>query len=61
MSKWAVVFLVLAVIAGLLSFTGAVGTASDAAQNLFLVFMVMFLGAMVARTFHDDPPDTGIG
>jgi uncharacterized membrane protein YtjA (UPF0391 family) len=60
MSRWATVFLVLAAISGLLSFTGVVGVGSDAAQNLFLVFIVMFLAAMVARTFHDDPPNTGM-
>jgi uncharacterized membrane protein YtjA (UPF0391 family) len=61
MLKWPVVFLILAGISGLLSFTGVVGIASDAAQNLFLVFLVLFLAAMVVRTLHDDPPNTGVG
>jgi uncharacterized membrane protein YtjA (UPF0391 family) len=61
MLKWAIIFLVLALLSGLLSLTGIAGIASDLAQNLFLVFMVLFLAAMVARTFHDDPPNPGMG
>lgn len=56
MLKLAVIFLTLAVIAG---FLGLAGIASDVAQSLFLIFLVLFLAAMVARTFHDDPPNTG--
>ena len=60
MLKWVVTFLVFTLIAGLLSFSGVVGIGPGAAQNLFLVFIVLFLAAMVARTFHDDPPDAGM-
>jgi uncharacterized membrane protein YtjA (UPF0391 family) len=57
MLSWAIIFLVFAIIAGL---TGIAGIASGVAQSLFLIFLVLFLAAMVARTFHDDPPDTGM-
>ncbi|MES2625048.1 MAG: DUF1328 family protein [Pseudomonadota bacterium] len=63
MSNWALTFLVFAVIAGGLALTGVAGLASDAAQSLCLIFLFLFLAAMVARTFfHDDPPNkTGMG
>lgn len=61
MSKWAVIFLVFALIAGLLALTGVAGLATDVAQSLFLIFLALFLAAMVARTFHDDPPNSGVG
>ena len=61
MLNWAVIFLIIAIICGLLGITGMAGIASGVAQSLFLIFLSLFLAAMVARTFHDDPPDAGIG
>jgi uncharacterized membrane protein YtjA (UPF0391 family) len=61
MLNWAVIFLVFAIVAGIAGLTGIAGIASGVAQSLFLIFLVLFLAAMVARTFHDDPPDTGMG
>ena len=60
MLKWAVTFLVIALISGILALTGIAGIASGVGQSLFLIFLVLFLAAMVARTFHDEPPDAGI-
>jgi uncharacterized membrane protein YtjA (UPF0391 family) len=43
MLRLALVFLVLALIAGLLGFTPVAGTALDIAKILFFVFLVIFI------------------
>ncbi len=57
MSNWAKTFLGFAIVAGVLALTGVAGIASDVLQSLCLIFLFLFLAAMVARTFHDDPPN----
>ena len=46
MLKWAVVFLIIAIIAGIFGFTGVEETAATIAKWLFGIFMVLFLGAI---------------
>jgi uncharacterized membrane protein YtjA (UPF0391 family) len=46
MLKWAVVFLIIAIIAGIFGFTGVEATAATIAKWLFGIFMVLFLGAL---------------
>lgn len=48
MLSWALTFLVIALIAALLGFTGVAGTAVWLAQSLFYVFVILFLVSMVA-------------
>ena len=53
MLKWALIFLVVALIAGALGFTGVAGAAMGIAKILFFVFLVVFavflvLGLMAA-------------
>lgn len=43
MLHYTVVFLVVALIAAALGFTGVAGTAAGIAQTLFYVFLVLFL------------------
>jgi uncharacterized membrane protein YtjA (UPF0391 family) len=43
MLRWAVIFLVIGLIAGLLGFTGVAGASIAIAKTLFFVFMVIFL------------------
>jgi uncharacterized membrane protein YtjA (UPF0391 family) len=43
MLKWAVVFLVIALIAALFGFTTIAGTAVGIAKILFFVFLVLFI------------------
>lgn len=43
MLNWALIFLVVALIAGLLGFTSIAGTAIGIAKILFVVFLVLFL------------------
>jgi uncharacterized membrane protein YtjA (UPF0391 family) len=52
--KWALVFLIIGLIAGLLGFTGVAGTSIAIAKTLFFIFLVIFLvllllGLTVAR------------
>ena len=45
--KWALIFLVISIIAGLLGFTGISAGAADIARLLFYVFVVIFLVLLV--------------
>jgi uncharacterized membrane protein YtjA (UPF0391 family) len=47
MLKWAVVFLIIAIVAGILGFTGIEQASATIAQWLFGIFLVLFLGALV--------------
>ncbi|HVE04695.1 MAG TPA: DUF1328 domain-containing protein [Rhizomicrobium sp.] len=58
MLHWALVFLVVGLIAGILGFTGIAGASIAIAKILFFVFMVIFLalvigGLTVARRAGD--------
>ena len=48
MLKWAVIFLVIGLIAGLLGFTGIAGTSVAIAKSLFFIFLVIFLVFLIA-------------
>jgi uncharacterized membrane protein YtjA (UPF0391 family) len=45
--KWALIFLVVSIIAGLLGFTGISAASADIARFLFYVFVVIFLVLLV--------------
>lgn len=47
MLGWALTFLVVALIAGLLGFTAIAGTAIGVAKILFFVFVVLFVVSLV--------------
>jgi uncharacterized membrane protein YtjA (UPF0391 family) len=58
MLHWALVFLVIGLIAGVLGFTGIAGASIAIAKILFFVFMVIFLalvigGLTIARSAGD--------
>jgi uncharacterized membrane protein YtjA (UPF0391 family) len=44
MLSWALMFLVIALIAALFGFTNVAGTSMAAAQVVFFVFLVLFVG-----------------
>jgi uncharacterized membrane protein YtjA (UPF0391 family) len=48
MLRWALIFLVIGLIAGLLGFTGIAGTSIAIAKTLFFIFMVIFLVLLIA-------------
>ena len=47
MLKWAFVFLIIAIIAGLFGFTDVEAASATIAQWLFGIFLVLFLGALL--------------
>ena len=50
MLSWAITFLIIALIAGLLGFTAIAGTAIGFAKIIFVVFLVLFvLSLLVGR------------
>lgn len=54
MLRWALIFLVIGLVAGILGFTGVAGASIAIAKTLFYIFLVIFLvllilGLTVAR------------
>jgi uncharacterized membrane protein YtjA (UPF0391 family) len=47
MLRWALIFAVIALIAGLLGFTTIAGTSMAIAKTLFFIFLVIFLVLLV--------------
>jgi uncharacterized membrane protein YtjA (UPF0391 family) len=47
MLKWAVVFLLIAIVAGIFGFTGVEEASASIAKILFGIFLVLFVGAVV--------------
>ena len=47
MLKWAFVFLLIAIVAGIFGFTGVEEASATIAQWLFGIFLVLFIGALV--------------
>ncbi|QDU88282.1 hypothetical protein Pla175_16560 [Pirellulimonas nuda] len=52
MLSWALTFLVIALIAGVLGFTGVYVAAAGIAKILFFVFLVLFLVSLVIPRFR---------
>ena len=45
--KWALIFLLVSIVAGILSFTGISAASADVARFLFYVFVVIFLVLLI--------------
>jgi uncharacterized membrane protein YtjA (UPF0391 family) len=56
MLYWSLVFLVVALVAGMLGFTGIYAAAAGIAQILFYVFLVLFIVSLVAGGFNRRTP-----
>lgn len=56
MLRWALIFLVVALIAGVLGFTGIAGTSMVIAKWLFVVFLVLFLVSAVMHMMRGRAP-----
>ncbi len=56
MLRWSVIFLVLALCAGLLGFGGVSSVSIDIAKILFFVFIVLFVVSAVAAAFRGRKP-----
>lgn len=51
MLKWAVIFLIISIIAALLGFTGIAGVAVGIAKILFGIFLVLFIVFLLLAIF----------
>jgi uncharacterized membrane protein YtjA (UPF0391 family) len=49
MLAWALIFLVIAIIAGVFGFGGVAAAATDIAQILFFIFLVLFLASLIVH------------
>lgn len=59
MLSWAITFLIVAIIAGVLGFSVVAGTAAWIAKILFVVFIVLFLASLIfgrGRPYAGGPP-----
>jgi uncharacterized membrane protein YtjA (UPF0391 family) len=51
MLKWAVVFLIIAIVAGIFGFTGVEAASASIAKVLVGIFLVLFVGALALGLF----------
>jgi uncharacterized membrane protein YtjA (UPF0391 family) len=51
MLKWAVIFLIIALVAALFGFTDIASASAGIAKILFAIFLVLFLGAVIIGLF----------
>jgi uncharacterized membrane protein YtjA (UPF0391 family) len=51
MLKWALIFAVVALIAGILGFTSIAGTSMAIAKTLFFIFLVIFVVLLLGGLF----------
>lgn len=56
MLQWALTFMVIALIAAIFGFGGVAGTAAGLAEILFYVFIVLFLGSLLAAVLTGKRP-----
>jgi len=56
MLQWAILFLVVAIIAGVFGFGGIAAAATDIARLLCVVFLVLFVVALIAGRRGTAPP-----
>ncbi|MGD1089331.1 MAG: DUF1328 domain-containing protein [Verrucomicrobiota bacterium] len=47
MLRWTIIFLIIALVAGLLGFTAIAGTAMGIAKILFFIFLILFLVSLI--------------
>lgn len=56
MLRWTLLFLVVALIAGVFGFTGIAGASTDIARTLFFVFLVLLIISAIVSAFKGRPP-----
>ena len=60
MLTWAIIFLIIAIVAALLGFRDVAGLATQIAKLLFFVFIILFLISLIYALFYHTPPPTPI-
>lgn len=56
MLSWVLTFLVIALIAGALGFTGIAGTSIGIAQTLFYIFLILFVVSLLVHIVRGGGP-----
>ena len=56
MLRWAFIFLLLAVIAGIFGFSGLVGASTGLARTLFFAFLLLLITTALIGAFNERPP-----
>jgi len=56
MLQWALMFLVIALVAALFGFGGIASSATGIAQILFFIFIVLFVVSLLANALRGRPP-----
>jgi len=56
MLRWALTFLVIAIVAAVFGFTGIAGAATDIARTLFFVFLLLLIVSALLHVFRGDMP-----
>jgi uncharacterized membrane protein YtjA (UPF0391 family) len=56
MLRWILTFLVLAILAGALGFTGIAGASIAIAQTLFYVFLILFVLSLIVHLARGSGP-----
>jgi uncharacterized membrane protein YtjA (UPF0391 family) len=60
MLSWILTFLLFAIIAGALGFTGIAGTSIAIAQTLFYIFLVLFVLSLIVHIARGGSPKTDL-
>lgn len=56
MLGWAIMFLIIALVAAAFGFGGVAGLAATIGKILFVVFLVLFAVSLLARALRGQPP-----
>ncbi|HCI47926.1 MAG TPA: DUF1328 domain-containing protein [Rhodospirillaceae bacterium] len=56
MLGWAITFFIVAIIAGVFGFGGIASASAGIAQLLFFIFLVLFVGSIIAAIFTGRRP-----
>jgi uncharacterized membrane protein YtjA (UPF0391 family) len=56
MLQWILIFLVLAIVAGALGFTGIAGASISIAQTLFYIFLILFVVSLIVHLARGGGP-----
>jgi uncharacterized membrane protein YtjA (UPF0391 family) len=60
MLSWIITFLLIALVAGALGFTGVAGTSIGIAQTLFYIFIVLFLLSLIVHLVRGSGPKSDL-
>jgi uncharacterized membrane protein YtjA (UPF0391 family) len=60
MLQWILIFLVLAILAGALGFTGVAGASMGIAQTLFYIFLILFVISLIVHLVRGSGPKTDL-